>query len=121
MPFDEEEKDFPLSTRKALERGDHGKADRRDQMKKEKQGLQQLKLNVLKQNVQQGKTKTPDSKADEGKKAETVKTKSREEEVKQAVVNVETKTSPEDLIHEQQRKEAAQKQTGYEQAQSNLG
>lgn len=103
--------DEPLSTRRALERADHGKTERKEV--KQKKELQRLKLDLLKQNLQRN---------DERKgPADDMSTKTREEEAKEAVDEVDTVPSMDRVIRSSQRQEAERKQAPYEQSPKKVG
>ncbi len=119
MRSDDDSFDEPLSSRRALERADHGKAERNDD--RQKKGLQKLKLDVLKQKLDT-KGKAKDSSLDDlARQVQDMTTKTRVQEAKQAVEEAGTKPSGEKLIRKEQQEEAAKQQTPYERTPTNLG
>ncbi len=113
MGFDDDDLDEPLSSRKALERADHGKREKEDAKKQaqEQKELSTLKLQVLRQGIAPLK---PEEKRGDGKE-EGIKTKTREEEVKQSTDTVHTKPGPEALIRKEEQEKRGEKQAQYEQ------
>ncbi|MDD4319630.1 MAG: hypothetical protein PHW10_04895 [Candidatus Peribacteraceae bacterium] len=114
MTNKDDDLDEPLSNRKALERADHGKADRREERRK-KQELGKLRLDVLKHAVTNAPPSARDA-DDDKKRNEDVRTRTTAEEEKRLVDNPHTKPDAETMIVKEEQREAAKDQTGYEQA-----
>ncbi|MFA6039300.1 MAG: hypothetical protein WCV62_01050 [Candidatus Peribacteraceae bacterium] len=113
MGFDDDDLDEPLSGRKALERADHGKREKEDAKKQaqEQKELSILKLQVLRQGMAPLK---PEEKGGDGK-GEGIKTRTREEEMRQATDTVHTKTGPEALMKKEEQEKKVEEQAQYEQ------
>jgi len=109
MPLNDDDLDEPLSSRKALERSDHGKQEKKEQKVKQEHGkqLKELQLQVLKQQVAPGKP-------EEDRKEEGIKTRTREEEARQSMDTVRSKPDPETMIKKEEQEAAAEKQAPYE-------
>ncbi len=113
MPLSDDDQDEPLSSRRALERADHGKQEKVEQKKnqEQKRELSKLKLDVLRQKMA---PQQPEEKKEE-EKGEGVKTRTREEEARQGVDSVHSKPGAETIIKKEQQKEEVKRQAVYEQ------
>ena len=104
----------PLSTRKSLERADHGKQDKLDQKKKQVKERSTLGLNVLRKNVPQPTlSENGDTKAANPRLLKHDEKKQREAAAKQS-------SSDRDLIRQHEEEKRAEEEAKQEE-QSEIG
>jgi|GEM_PF-2209756 len=118
MPMKDDDLDEPLSSRRALERADHGKTEKVDQKKKqdEKKLLSKLQLLVLQQSVSPQAKGAQDQLTDAEKQAGTdMGTKTLDEEVRQSTEGVDEKPQPKNLVEKGRQQEKAKEASAYEQ------
>jgi len=120
MPFDDDDPGESLSSRRALERADHGKAERAEAQKKQEQKkeLSKLKLDVLRQGMAPQKTEdasTGLSVTADRSGGDAAITKTREEETRRAVEDINVKPGAEEMIRKERKQEEIRRQAQYEQ------
>lgn len=112
----------PLSSRRALERADHGKKEKAEARKRaqEKKELSKLKLEVLRRGMAPRKPAERNASTSLGTgaeaKGEGMVTKTREEELRQATENVHSKPDAEAMLRKAGEAERRRKEASYEQS-----
>ncbi|MDB4978152.1 MAG: hypothetical protein JWM56_338 [Candidatus Peribacteria bacterium] len=114
---DEDDIEGPLSSRRALERADHGKKEKAEVKQKENNAKELFKLqrDVLQTNIQ-------GQKDDQTKKqSESFGTKTHKQEEESEKDGADRKVNPDSLLKEDAVQEAAEDAAAYEEDQAQAG
>ncbi len=109
MAYDDDEIELSLSSRRALERSDHGKQEKKEQLRtvKQKQELARLKREMLRKQVD--------------RKDAAFKTQTHKEEEESRVQEADTKPTPDRLVSQDREQKKTDAQRQYEEAQDEPG
>lgn len=110
MSYDDDDAEVSLSSARALERSDHGKAEKREKLQriKQKQELVKLQRQVLRQQMDKNKQGV-------------FKTETHKEQEESQVQKAGSKPTPDKLVEQSKEQDKADAQRQYEEAQDEPG